>query len=55
MWKKKTEKMDSLSKTESIKVKQWIKLASIAITLVVIGQEGDKDEEEEGEDAEEEN
>ena len=34
--------------------KQWIELSSIAIKIVVTGQEDVKDEEQEGQDAEEE-
>ena len=42
MQNKETESIDSLSKAEcllwSSQVKQWIKLASIAVTIVVTGQ-----------------
>ena len=61
MQKKKAKKIDSLSKTERLLMEHQgktmdrtvIELASIAITLVVTGQEDDKDGEEEGKDADE--
>ena len=61
MRKKKAKKIDSLSKTERLLMEHQgktmdrtvIELASIPITLVVTGQEDDKDGEEEGKDADE--